>query len=156
MEAPIFTFSEQQRCSSFPKVPSLRLTKFLSHDLSNSRTRTVGTRSRSSVLLLLSHQRDLQIGGPVFRLVKSTTVHVFTPIEKHVVVDIDEVVVDIGLALDKTKQRKGFPFEVLHDIDFPRVETITWKSVHDIGKALMQGSHLIRFICNVVQIVRAF
>src|ERR1700730_4340481 len=26
-----FTFSEQQRCSSFPKVPSLRLTKFLSH-----------------------------------------------------------------------------------------------------------------------------
>src|SRR5713101_8882361 len=110
----------------------------------------------SSSLLLLSHQRDLQIGGPVFRLVKSATVHVLTPIEKHVIVDIDEVVVDIGLALDQTKQRKGFPFEVLHDIDFPRVETSAWKSVHDIGKALMQGSHLIRFICNVVQIVRAF
>src|SRR5437667_3428026 len=47
--------------------------------------------SRNAALpLLLSHQRDLQIGGPVFRLVKSATVHVLTPIEKHVVVDIRE------------------------------------------------------------------
>src|SRR5437899_7091825 len=82
-------------------------------------------------LLLLSHQRDLQIGRPVFRLVKSTPVHVFTPIEKHVVVDIDEVVVDIGLALDQPKQRKGFPSDVLHDIDFPRPQTSAWKSVRD-------------------------
>src|SRR5437588_10538546 len=51
MEAPIFTFSEQKRCSSFPEVPSLHLTKFLSYVLSNSRTRTVGARSRSSVLV---------------------------------------------------------------------------------------------------------
>src|SRR2546421_13049459 len=111
----------------------------------NSRTRTVGA------CLLLSHQRDLQIGGPVFRLVKSTTVHVFTPVEKHVVVDIDEVVVDIGLSFDQTKQRKGFPFEVLHDIDFPRAQASAWKSVRDSGKASMQGSYLIRFIGNVVQ-----
>src|SRR5213082_310733 len=72
MEAPIFTFSEQKRCSYFPEVPSLHF------------------------LLLLSHQRNLQIGGPVFRLVKSTTVNVFAPIKKHVVVDVNEVVVDIG------------------------------------------------------------
>src|SRR5712691_7175244 len=51
MEAPIFTFSEQKRCSSFPEVPSLHLTTFLVHVLSNSRTRTVGARSRSSVLV---------------------------------------------------------------------------------------------------------
>src|SRR5207237_8217939 len=44
MEAPIFTFSEQKHCSSFPEVPSLHLTTFLSHVLSNSRTRTVGAR----------------------------------------------------------------------------------------------------------------
>src|SRR6266704_763550 len=110
MEAPIFTFSEQKRCSSFPEVPSLHVTTFFSHVLSNSRTRTVGAR------LWLSHQRDLQIGGPVFRLIKSATVHVFTPIEKHVVVDIDEVVVDIGLSFDQTKQQKAFSFEVLHDM----------------------------------------
>src|SRR5713101_1705594 len=59
-------------------------------------------------LLLLSHQRDLQIGRPVFRLVKSTTVNVFAPIKKHAVVDVNEVIVHIGLALDQTKQRKGF------------------------------------------------
>src|SRR2546425_11864295 len=109
----IFTFSEQKRCSSSPEVPALHF------------------------LLLLSHQRDLQIGGPVFRLIKCAPVHVLTPIEKHVVVDIDEVVVNIGLALDQAKQRKGFSFEVLHDIDFPRVETLAWKSVRDSGKALM-------------------
>src|SRR5437588_11686817 len=106
-------------------------------------------------LLLLSHQWNLQIGGPVFRLVKSTTVHVFAPIKKHAVVDIDEVVVDIGLSLDKAKQRKGFSCDVLHDIDFPRVEASTWKSVRDSGKALMQWSHLIRFIGNVIKVVRA-
>src|SRR5437660_6535944 len=33
MEAPIFTFSEQKRCSSFPEVPALHLTTFLSHVL---------------------------------------------------------------------------------------------------------------------------
>src|SRR5947208_4778986 len=104
----------------------------------NSRTRTVGA------CLLLSHQRDLQIGGPVFRLIKSTTVNVLTSIEKHVVVDIDEVVVDIGLSFDQAKQRKGFSCDVLHDIDFPPVEAICWKSVGDIGKSLMQWSHLIR------------
>src|SRR5689334_13704677 len=98
MEAPIFTFSEQKRCSSFPEVPSLHF------------------------LLLLSHYRDLQIGGSVFRLVKSTTVHVLTPIEKHVVVDIDEVIVNIGLSFDQTKQRKGFSSDVLYDIDFPRAQ----------------------------------
>src|SRR5437588_11175015 len=55
--------------------------------------------SRNAALpLLLSHQRNLQIRGPVFRLVKRTTVHVFTPIKKHVVVDIDEVIVDIRLS----------------------------------------------------------
>src|SRR3984893_2945599 len=107
-------------------------------------------------LLLLSHQRDLQIGGPVFRLIKSTTVHVFTPIEKHVVVEIDEVVVDIGLSFDQAKQRKSFSSDVLHDIDFPRVEASARKSVRDSGKSLMQGSHLIRFIGNVVQVVRAW
>src|SRR3989442_14837886 len=116
----------------------------------NSRTRTVGA------CLVLSHQRDLQIGGPVFRLVKSATVNVFTSIEKHVVVDIDEVVVDIGLSFDQTKQRKGFPFEVLHDMDFPYAQASAWKSVRNIGKALLQWGHLIRFISNVVQIVRAF
>src|SRR5713101_7172332 len=100
----------------------------------------------SSSLLLLSHQRDLQIGGPVFRLVKSATVHVFTPIEKHVVVDVNEVVVDIGLSFDQTKQRKSFSSDVLHDIDFPRVEAICWKFVGDSGKSLMQWGHLIRFI----------
>src|SRR5260370_151512 len=47
--------------------------------------------------LCLSHQRNLQIGEPVFRLVKSTTVNVFTPIKKHVVVNVNEVVVDIRL-----------------------------------------------------------
>jgi len=51
MEAPIFTFSEQKRYSYFPEVPSLHLTKFLFHVLSNSRTRTVGARSRSGVLV---------------------------------------------------------------------------------------------------------
>src|SRR5260370_42600791 len=30
-EAPIFTFSEQKRCSSFPEEPSLHVTTFLSH-----------------------------------------------------------------------------------------------------------------------------
>src|SRR5437588_2912137 len=98
MEAPIFTFSEQKHCSYFSKVPSLHL------------------------LLLLSHQRNLQIGGPVFRLVKSTTVNVFAPIKKHVVVDVNEVVVDIGLSFDQAKQRKAFSSQVLHDIDLPRVE----------------------------------
>src|SRR5713101_3882833 len=110
----------------------------------------------STELLLLSHQRDLQIGGPVFRLVKSTTVHVLTPIEKHVVVDIDEVIVDIGLSFEQTKQRKGFSSDVLHDINFPRAQASAWKSVRDIGKALMQGSYLIRFIGNVVQVIRAW
>src|SRR5712692_3553401 len=106
-------------------------------------------------LLLLSHQRNLQIGWPVFRLVKRTTVNVFTPIKKHAVVDVNEVIVDIRLSFDKTKQRKGFSFYVLHDIDFPRVETIAWKSVRDSGKSLMEWGHLIRFICNVVKVVRA-
>src|SRR5437660_1825070 len=115
MEAAIFTFSEQKRCSSFPEVSSLHVTTFLSHVLSNSRTKTVGA------CLLLSHQRDLQIGGPVFRLVKRTTVNVLTPIKQHAVVDVNEVVVDIRLSFHKTKQRKGFPCDVLHDIDFPRV-----------------------------------
>src|SRR5437899_11291898 len=96
----------------------------------NSRTRTVGA------CLLLSHQRDLQIGRPVFRLVKSATVNVFAPIEKHVVVDIDEVVVDIRLSFDQTKQLKSFSSDVLHDIDFPRVEASAWKSVRDVGKSL--------------------
>jgi hypothetical protein len=41
-------------------------------------------RTEQTDLLLLSHQRNLQIGGSVFRLVKPTPVHVFTPIEKHV------------------------------------------------------------------------
>jgi len=41
--------------------------------------------------LFLSHQRDLQIGWPILRLVKSTTVNVFTPIKKHVVVDINTI-----------------------------------------------------------------
>ena len=131
MEAPLFTFSEQKRCSSFSEVPSLHF-----H-------------------LLLSHQRNLQIGRPVFRLVKRTTVNVFTAIKKHVVVDIDEVIVDIGLSFDQTKQRKGFSSDVLHDIDFPRAQASAWKSVRDIGKALMQGSYLIRFIGNVVQVIRA-
>src|SRR2546421_1785980 len=84
-------------------------------------------------LLFLSHQRNLQIGGPVFRLVKSTTVNVFAPIKKHVVVDVNEVVVDIGLSFDQTKQRKAFSSQVLHDIDLPRVEASTWKSVRDSG-----------------------
>src|SRR5216684_2608626 len=106
-------------------------------------------------LLLLSHQRDLQIGRPVFRLVKSTTVNVFTPIKKHVVVNINEVIVDINLSFDKTKQRKGFSCDVLHDIDFPLVETSAWKFVRDIGKSLMQWGHLIRFIGNVVKVVSA-
>src|SRR6266849_4183133 len=47
----LFPFLEQKRCSYFPEVPSLHLTKFLSHVLSNSRTRTVAARSRSSVLV---------------------------------------------------------------------------------------------------------
>src|SRR5438874_11736877 len=149
MEAAIFTFSEQKRRSSFPEVSSLHVTTFLSHVLSNSRTRTVGAR------LLLSHQRDLQIGGPVFRLVKSTTVHVFAPIKKHAVVDVDEVIVHVRLSLDQAKQRKGFSCDVLHDIDLPLVETICWKFVGNIGKSLMQCSHLIRFISDVVQVVRA-
>src|SRR5579859_7239902 len=116
----------------------------------------LSARSAEAPHLCLSHQWNLQIGGPVFSLVKSTTVHMFTPIKKHIVVDINEVVVDIGLSFDKTKQRKGFSCDVLHDIDFPCVEAMAWKSVRDIGKSLMQGSHLIRFICNVVQIVRTF
>src|SRR6266853_5005406 len=95
--------------------------------------------------LFLSHQRDLQIGWPVFRLVKRTTVHVFTPIKKHVVVDVNEVIIHIHLSLDKTKQRKGFSFYVLHDIDLPRVETSAWKCVRDSGKSLMEWGHLIRF-----------
>src|SRR5207237_10422292 len=33
MEAPIFTFSEQKRCSSFREVPALHVTTFLSHVL---------------------------------------------------------------------------------------------------------------------------
>src|ERR1700687_3727204 len=109
-----------------------------------------------SFLLLLSHQWNLQIGWPVFRLVKSTTVNVFTPIKKHVVVDVNEVIVDIGLSFDKTKQRKGFSCNVLHDIDLPRFETSAWKSVRDSSKSLMQWGHLIRFIGNVVQVVRAW
>src|SRR5260370_9730260 len=55
MEAPIFTFSEQKRCSYFPEVPSLHLTKFLFHVLSNSRTRTVGARSHSGVSVAALH-----------------------------------------------------------------------------------------------------
>ncbi len=50
-------------------------------------------------LLLLSHQRDLQIGWPVFRFVKSTTVNVFASIKQHAVVDVNEVVVHINLSL---------------------------------------------------------
>src|SRR5260370_1634894 len=106
--------------------------------------------------LFLSHQRNLQICWPVFRLVKRTTINVFAPIKKHVVVDVNEVIVDIRWSFYKTKQRKGFSFYVLHDIDFPRVETIAWKFVRDSGKSLMEWGHLIRFICNVVQVVRAF
>src|ERR1700719_2760716 len=94
-------------------------------------------------LLLLSHQRNLQIGWPVFRLVKSAAVHVFTAIKKHAVVDVNEVIVDIGLSFDQTKQRKGFSCDVLHDIDLPRVETSAWKSVRGSGKSLMQWGHLI-------------
>src|SRR5229473_5363321 len=106
MSVLLFPFPEQKRCSSFPEVPSLHVTTFLSHVLSNSRTRTVGA------CLWLSHQRDLQIGGPVFRPVKRTTIHVFTPIKQHAVVDVNEVVVDIGLSFDQAKQRKGFSFQV--------------------------------------------
>ena len=51
MSVLLFPFPEQKRCSYFPEVPSLHLTKFLFHVLSNSRTRTVGARSRSSVLV---------------------------------------------------------------------------------------------------------
>src|SRR5712691_7425476 len=104
---------------------------------------------------LLSHQRNLQIGWPVFRLVKSTTVNVFAPIKKHAVVDVNEVVVDIRLSFYKTKQRKGLSHYVLHDIDLPRVETICWKFVGNSGKSLMEWCHFICFICNVVKVVRA-
>src|SRR5216684_3827527 len=47
----LFPFLEQKRYSYFPEVPSLRLTKFLFHVLSNSRTETVEARSRSSILI---------------------------------------------------------------------------------------------------------
>src|SRR5258708_32892177 len=63
----LFPFPEQKRCSYFPEVPSLRLTKFLFHVLSNSRTETVGARSRSSVLVAaLDPGRDdrrILVGG---------------------------------------------------------------------------------------------
>jgi hypothetical protein len=45
--------------------------------------------------VLLSHQRELQIGGPVLRLVKRTIVNVFTSMKQHVVVEINEVIVGI-------------------------------------------------------------
>src|SRR5690349_20492925 len=109
---------------------SLPLENQVLTSLSLHRRQVPGTceETEQTELLLLSHQRDFQIGRPVFRLVKTATVHVLTPIEKHVVVEIDEVVVDIGLSIDQTKHRKGFPFEVLHDVDFPRAQTVAWKS----------------------------
>src|SRR5258708_2676863 len=106
--------------------------------------------------LWLSYQRDLQIGWPVFRLVKSATVDVFAAMKKHAVLDIDEVIVDICLPFGKTKQRKGFPSYILRDVDIPRVETMAWKGVCDMCKSLMQRGHLIGFICNIVQVVCTF
>src|SRR5258707_12713947 len=113
MEALVFTFSEQKRCSYFPEEPSLHF------------------------LLLLSHQRDLQIGRSVFRLIKSATVHVLTPVKQHVVVNVDEVLADVGLPFDQAEQWKGFSYEVLRDIDFPRAQPLCGKFVRDSGKALM-------------------
>src|SRR5215469_2420810 len=51
----LFPLLEQQRCSCFSKVPSLHVTTYIFLVLSNSRTRTVGTRSRSSVLVAVLH-----------------------------------------------------------------------------------------------------
>src|SRR6266851_8647644 len=93
----LFPFPEQKRCSYFPEVPSLRLTKFLFHVLSNSRTETVGARSRSSVLVaaldpgrddcrilvcnvLPGEMADIQ---DVKRIVGQPLVQVFAVAERH-------------------------------------------------------------------------
>ena len=55
-----------------------------------------------NIALVLSYQRDLQIGGPVFRLVKRAAVNILTPIEQHVVVDVDQVVVDISVFVEQS------------------------------------------------------
>ena len=55
-----------------------------------------------NIALVLSYQRDLQIGGPVFRLVKRAAVNILTPIEQHVVVDGDQVVVDISVFVEQS------------------------------------------------------
>jgi hypothetical protein len=51
---------------------------------------------------LLSYQRNLQIGWPVFELVKRTAIHVLTPIELQVVGEVDQVVVDISVFVEQS------------------------------------------------------
>src|SRR5258708_16826638 len=93
----LFPFPEQKRCSYLPEVPSLYLTKFLFHVLSKSRTRTVGARSRSGVLVAaLDPGRDdrrILVGGilpgemadiqDVKLIVGQPLVQVFAVAERH-------------------------------------------------------------------------
>jgi len=55
-----------------------------------------------NIALLLSYQRNLQIGWPVFELVKRTAIHVLTPIELQVVGEVDQVVVDISVFVEQS------------------------------------------------------
>src|SRR5258707_5327901 len=89
----LFHVLAQQRCSCFPEVSALPLTMFARSCASTTaKATTVGAR------LWLSHERDWHISGPVLRPVKRAPVHVLLPVQQHVVVKRDHVIVDRGLS----------------------------------------------------------
>jgi hypothetical protein len=62
---------------------------------------------------LLPDEGDLQVRGSVGRFVKRAAIDIFATVEKHVLIDIDQVVVDIDLWVGEAKRQKGLSFQIL-------------------------------------------
>src|SRR4029450_13734826 len=84
--------------------------------------------------LLLSRQRDLQIGWPVFFRVKAAPIYISDTPKEHIVAKINQIVLGKDLSFGKPEGHKRLSENTLRMIHFPLVKSFGSNLIEHIGK----------------------